>query len=152
MTYTLSNVDIFQFLVKNSLLRHAAIGIYPINKIPRNRDLNKQFIIINSDPAYLPGEHWFCIYFPDSGIPEFFDSLGNFPNYYSTDLLSILGAKFIYNCQRIQPKHSSTCGLYCLYYIYHRFKGLNFVEILQDFSNYLDYNDNIVVKFYEKYM
>lgn len=148
MDYTLSSEDIFQFLNKHNMMLKSTGKILPIDKVPIYKAQKNTFYIFNSDPTFLPGEHWMCMFIPESSPPEFFDSLGKSPWYYSKKLKDFLGPKFIYNCVRIQPTKTSTCGLYCLYFLYHRLKGVTFPDIMSTFSDYLNHNDNIVIDFY----
>jgi len=150
MSHTLSNEDIFQFLAKDEALMKKFGGVLPIDKLP-SKSIERSFFIINTDPALLPGEHWVCIFFPQESPPEFFDSLGRDPNYYSHNLAAFLGGRYMYNTARVQAYYSSTCGLYCLYFLHHRIRGVNFVDILKTFSSNLDYNEDVVINFYRKF-
>ena len=150
MTYALNNEDIFQFIMKDELLLEAIDGIYPIDKLPMFIHPAK-FYIINSDPSFLPGRHWMNIFSPYGSHPEFFDSLGRAPSFYSDAIPKFLGKKYVYNSIRLQPPNSSTCGLYCLYYVYHRLRGLTFSEILDRFSRDLEHNDAVVIDFYRSF-
>lgn len=148
MSHTLSSEDLFQFIFKDELMQQMTSGIYPIDKLPHIiSTLN--FCFINSDPSFLPGKHWICIFFPANSPPEFFDSLGRTPSHYSNAMISFLGQNYIYNTIRLQPQGSSTCGLFCLYFLYYRIRGYSFLDIIKTFTNNLHYNDAIVIDFYE---
>lgn len=148
MPYTLSNRDIAEIILRDEKMFHTTGGIFPIDKLPQNHTIDS-FYFINTDPSYLPGEHWVGAFFPEKSPPEFFDSIGQYPSIYSENITQFLGEKFIYNPVRLQTPYSSTCGLYCLYYLYHRCRDLPFMDILQVFSKNTNYNDNIVIDFYE---
>jgi len=150
MSYTLSSEDIFQFLMKDEAVMGMFGGVLPIDKLPHNAN-NESVFVINTDPAAEPGEHWVCVFFPHKSPPEFFDSLGRAPNFYSHNLASFLGVKYMFNTMRLQPYNSSTCGLYCLHYIHHRIRGVNFLGVLKMFSKNLEHNDDIVMNFYRKF-
>ena len=127
---------------------YATKGISPIDKLPKITT-PKSLYFINTDPAFLPGEHWVCVFFPEKNSPpEFFDSLGRAPTYYSKNIIHFLGSRYMYNSIRLQPPQTSTCGLYCLYFLYHRIRGFSFLEILESFSKNLQHNDVVVIDFY----
>jgi hypothetical protein len=150
MDYTMSNEDLFSFVSKDSLMHKETKGIFPIDKIPIVVKPHKM-LFINTDPASLPGKHWVCVFIPDNGPPEFFDSLGRSPLYYSKNLLRVLGHRFVHNTIRLQSYNSSTCGLFCLFYLYHRVRNINFMEILSAFSNNLEQNEDVVIDFYRSF-
>lgn len=151
MTYALTSKDIYQFLMKEELLMQATGGIFSIDTLPKN--VKDTIYFINSHPSNLPGEHWLVVYFPENlkkNTPEFFDSLGKGPNHYSTNITHFMGNQYVYNTQRLQAHNSSTCGLYCLYFLYYRVRGYSFSNILNRFSLNLKHNDSIVIDFFIK--
>lgn len=150
MSFALTNEDLFNFIMKDELMFRALAGIFPIDKLPKLTHPDK-FYLINSDPAFLPGKHWICVFFPQDVYAEFFDSLGRQPFFYSNAITNFIGNKCVYNSMRLQPPNSSTCGLYCLYFLYHRVRGKSFLNILETFSNDLEHNDAIVIDFYRDY-
>ena len=80
---------------------------------------------------------------------EFFDSFGRSPNnnqfpYEFKDF--IFDKNVSYSAFRVQQYTSSTCGYFCMYYIYSRSLGLDFGYIINQFMN-LKYNDDIVISF-----
>jgi hypothetical protein len=151
MSFNLQGEDIYNFIVKDGLMNKAMGGIYPSDETPPVIFLNN-FYIINTHPARLPGEHWVCAYFPNSSPPEFFDSYGNKPTFYTRGDISVfMGEKYLFNSMKLQPSYSATCGLYCLYFLYHRVRGISYKDIINVFSIDVDYNDSIVINFYKKF-
>lgn len=148
MSYSLSGKDIFGFILNDELLLKSFGGIFSIDEIPLLVEPNK-YVIVNSDPSFLPGKHWFCMFYAQGSNVEFFDSLGKEPFYYSSNIIQSVNKykKIIYSSKKIQPSNSSTCALYCLYYIYHRLRGYNFSSILNVFSDIVEHNDVIVIDF-----
>ena len=103
--------------------------------------------IVNTEPSNKRGSHWVCFYFAKDSYPEFFYSLGESPAFYDLDFQTFLlrnGKCFIHNVKRIQSYGSSLCGLYAVYFIWHRFMKESFEKILGHFSDNLDKNDNII--------
>lgn len=134
--------------MRDELLMQATGGVFSIDNLPES--VSESIYFINSDPSYLPGMHWICVYFPKNSPAEFFDSLGHAPNYYSQKLSLFMKNTFIYNTRRLQAYNSNTCGLYCLFFLYYRIRGYSFSEILENFTPNLDINDKIVIDFYLK--
>lgn len=151
MDFTLSSADLDKFLYSDILLYHNTGGVFSIDNLPRKK-ISKKCFIINTDPSFLPGKHWVAVFLPSVGFPEFFDSLGKNPSHYSEFLLDFLLEQnsngFVYNCNRLQSFKSSTCGLFCLYYLYFRIRGFNFVDLVKRFGKNLKHNDLIVTDFY----
>lgn len=151
MSFNLRTSDLEKYIYCDELLLYNSGGVFPMNKLPKEKN-NKKCFIINSDPSFLPGEHWFAVFFPTNSLPEFFDSLGRCPSYYSESLLNFLleenSEGFVYNSKPLQPSHSSTCGLFSLYFLYYRVRGYSFEDILERFGTNLEHNDLIVINFY----
>ena len=93
MTYTLSGTELEKLLNSDEYLFSEIGGVLPEDMLPKN--ISGKCYIVNSDPSYLPGEHWIAIYFPSQSVPEFFDSLGKTPSYYSNSIVSFLKRKKI---------------------------------------------------------
>ncbi len=101
-----------------------------VHQRPENRP---RLYIANTDPSWLGGSHWIAVYIPrDPNAPvEFFDSLGNRPEHYSTMLTQFLQRHtpastngYIYCTRRLQNKRSAMCGMYCLYFAANRCRGV----------------------------
>lgn len=148
--YALSSRDLENFIAKDENLLKKVHGIFPVDKIHCDKPSGK-FFIINTDPSYCEGKHWVSIYFPLNSLPEFFDSLGKSPSFYSNYILEFLiqnsAHGFVYNSKHIQKPFSSSCGLYCLYFIYFRSKNYSYENILKKFNNNSEENDCIVKRF-----
>ncbi|VDI57436.1 Hypothetical predicted protein [Mytilus galloprovincialis] len=83
--------------------------------------------VVNTDNCDQKGSHWVAFYFPASGPPEFFDSLGRYPETYQRyfrNVLIVNGPEYCVIGNQIQPNDSNTCGLYCIYYVKLRCRGL----------------------------
>ena len=87
-----------------------------------------------------------------SGVDiQFFCSYGLSPTYYNLDFPKISNVcNFVYNSTQLQPETSTTCGIYCLYFLYKRLKGFSVLNVVSnEFKrNSLKENDQIVLKFY----
>ena len=123
-------------------------GIYAKDQITTDMIKSKHFYIINLDDIYSPsnGTHWVVFYVDDDRI-EYFDSYGLKPPQIISE-----NYDYIYNSSQLQSYESKACGYYCLYFIYHRSHGFNFYEIIKQFSLVdLDYNQNLIKKFFNNY-
>lgn len=151
MAFILRTEDLLQSLSSDLLLLQETGGVFSTDNLPQKEIIKKSYII-NTDPSYLPGKHWVVVYFPKDSSGEFFDSLGRSPASYSHYILDFLiensSKEFIYNTQVLQPSRSSTCGMYCLFFLYYRVRGFSFEKILKYFSKNLEHNDNIVIEFF----
>ena len=76
--------------------------------------------IINVD-----NNHWICVWVDDEGRLTFFDSTGTHPKLYG------LRSSFR-NEKRYQPSESSTCGWYCLWFLFHMARGVS-VKQMDDY-------------------
>jgi hypothetical protein len=148
--YRLSNEDLYYFISQDELMLKSTKGVFPIDKLPTNIYPYKM-LLMNTDPAFLPGKHWVCMFIPNNGPSEFFDSIGKNPYQYSKKIVDFLGDTYLYNTVRLQPHNSDTCGLYCLYFLYHRIRNFSFMDILSSFKKDLEYNDEIVIDFYKSF-
>ena len=124
-------------------------GTFPKNRIPKKN--YKKFpisFIINTDPDYLPGQHWVAL-FLENNKAEYMDSFGFKPicceiqNYLKKYKIKMIK----YNTYPLQSISSSTCGAYCILYIKMRCNSFSFKDFLKIFSkNNTRYNDLIATK------
>lgn len=121
-------------------------GVVALNEVP-NVIKKPSVFIVNSDPNYLPGTHWYALYF--DRISEHFDSAGFEPNPVLENHLIVHGPQYKYNSTRVQNFNTDTCGLFCLFFVYFRCRGYTFNKIMNMFSNNLELNEHIVKYFYE---
>ncbi len=61
--------------------------------------------------------------------------------------LSICSNDITYNSILLQDNVSNTCGVYGIYYLFHRYRGHTLDSILSHFSNNLVLNDAVVGAF-----
>ena len=101
-------------------------------------------------------KHHFFVIYSSNNMFEIFDSLGflTIKKCVSPQFLQFLnnqlGLKTLKASQILQPSSSYLCGIYCLFYIIMRDKGLSFEEILRLFSNNRKHNDKFMTHFYNK--
>lgn len=108
---------------------------------------SKELGVINIDNSTGPGTHFTC-YFnaPDRDFVYYFDSYGmpsptNIEKYLLTS-----GKPLAFNNSQIQPIVSVTCGYYCIYVLKELNKGREFIDVLQEFTNDPDENEQMIQK------
>ena len=119
-------------------------GVFPANYFLNKDSAYPATYIVNTDSHNLPGKHWVAIYMTGNGHCEFFDSYGKPPQHYHPaweDWIHHNSHTWSYNRQCIQPMFSATCGLHCLFYLYHRCLGMDAKTILKIYSTNLSLND-----------
>ncbi len=91
-------------------------GVFARNELPI--PLFPGGYIINSEDRGSPGEHWLAVYVTEDGQVEFVDSLGRKPTDYELNL------NCTYYSSPVQLDSSRNCGLYVLYYLFWRTRGV----------------------------
>jgi len=107
---------------------------------------------MNTDPHYLPGEHWVAAYFTSDGRGEYFDSYGRRPLGPMKTMMNRCAWSVKYNQKIVQGLLASTCGHYCAYYLLHRARGMDMHDIVKVFGRDLQKNDQYVFSFVEDFM
>jgi len=121
-----------------------------IDKLPKTLPL-RHFVIVNLSPSGTEGSHWTLLVRSHKKCIEIFNSLGsdNVDNF-MPHFKFRFAAEVEYNNTQVQKSTTSTCGLFCVYFIIHR--ALNFDQSLNElmteiFSLDLEENENKVTKF-----
>ena len=131
-----------------SILRHdlhaAPIfkGVYSADTLPVLPETPGAYVV-NTDIAGNPGLHWVTFYFPENGLPEYFDSFGLKPidENFTDFIFSSRAKSYKYNTFQLQHIQSKVCGHYCLFYLLKRSRNQNFEDILNYFSVNTKKND-----------
>ena len=128
-----------------SMMKGIPVTICCADDLPDNVSDRPQTFVVNTDFCSGKGIHWVVFHFPKSGSVEFFDSLGNAPETYQRHFREVLilnGPQYCVVRNQLQPDDSDTCGLYCVYYVKMRCRGIDMEDILKSFSVHdLDGND-----------
>ena len=143
--------ELAHFLRSDRQTRTAFQGVCPINKLP-NRISYPCVLVVNTDLAGSPGEHWTCVYIDAFQKGVFFDSYGIGPRH------PVLLAFLNYHCLSwfhseipIQSVFSTKCGEFCLYFLFLRARGVSLQRILSPFDRLrLDKNDIFVSDWYRE--
>lgn len=116
---------------KIPLLKKKFQGVWPIDKIPQNPKTG--YYIINLDPSHKKGSHWVSVKITSRGKNIFFDSYGFPPQ--KGEIKSFVGKKYEFNRKRLQNIFSTTCGQWCLFFIYFAHKKFTLKEMFKHFSH-----------------
>ena len=123
-------------------------GVYTKDQITTDMIKNNKFYIINSDDFNSPtnGTHWTYFYYYKHKI-EYFDSYGLQP----PELIS-KNYLYTYNSSQLRSYGSKACGYFCLYFIYHRYHGVSYYNIIKRFSLVdLEYNQKLIIDCFNNY-
>ena len=136
--------QILKCLQTDSILKAQCAGVFPLDLMPPSRG-RPECMVVNLDPQNKPGSHWIAIYINQDGFGEFFDSYGRCPE--KKEIKNYLKKNckdWTVNEKLLQSPLSSTCGQYCIYFLYHRVYGVPMHRIVEVFSSDLNKNDFLV--------
>ena len=130
--FIMNNHEITRFMKSHPRTKGIFVSTHAADTLPNKpRTKLPSAYVINTHKSHQPGEHWVCIYFPISGLPEYFDSFGFLPK---KDFKNFLGEDYIYNKRFIQYPFSSVCGQYCMYFILRRSMNRTMSGIISQFT------------------
>jgi hypothetical protein len=134
-------------LLDDKYTKNYFVGVFARDELPIRVRIPSCFII-NTHNRNQPGEHWLAIFLNKDGSVEFFDSMGLPPSFYKLDkyLETISNNKIRYSTKRLQGFFSNYCGVYCLYFLYQRSRGVLFEDIINQFKD-INNNDKLIQKF-----
>jgi hypothetical protein len=129
------------------------LGVFARNRLPKHILQRPIALIINTDPDWLPGQHWVTIFLNVDGTADYFDSYGLQP--LCVEFLRFLSAHapqgVRYNAITLQHISSSTCGAYCVLYVLHRCLGKSHCEFVLKFTNNTRHNDRKIEEYYSMF-
>ena len=145
----LTTIQLNNVLMNNPVTKKYYIGTFPGCVIPAVKSKKYSFIT-NTDLHDQRGEHWNAWMVQGQKV-LFFDSFGRdpndstFPEIYR-ELLN--GFRILnYTKTRVQNFTSSTCGYYCIHFIYLLSLGLDFKFFLNEYTDDFRKNDIAVIDF-----
>lgn len=147
--------EILNFIAQYPHIQSWFLGIYNTDTLPRKIPIN-YFLIVNKSLSTENGSHWYCLFRVSRTELECFDSLGVDDERESLlKSVGFFGIRTIdYNKNKVQAEDSSTCGQFCLYFIFERLHNLDFsfAELLNDiFVRETEANEERVTQFYLNY-
>lgn len=138
--------EIDKVLSNNQNTKKKFLGVYAKDQLPKYA--HRGYYVINLDTSDKPGSHWVALEINKKGA-IFFDSYGLKPK--DVYILRFLkGKKIKYNQKHVQHPLSTTCGQWCIYFIWRRSTNWTLQEMLRAFfpKRFLtnDHVLNIVLK------
>jgi len=124
-------------------------GVFPYDCLPVITAFPTAYIA-NTDPQTKPGAHWIAMYFDHDGNGDYLDSYGRMPLPKFKSFLDKYSIEWQYNNKQLQAPLTSTCGQYCIYFLYQRSRGVPMQKILDGFGNDKFKNDKMVTDFVNK--
>lgn len=134
----------------NTFLKNDPVfmGCFPSDKLPPMKGANNpQSMIVNTQRASKPGEHWIalvmtkrhCFYFDSFGLPVI--------EFHITEYLSNYYSKVIYSSVCIQDIDSNKCGEFCIGFVKHTRCKKTYNTYLSNFNfKHVELNDLIVTR------
>ena len=140
--------EIRHLLSRNPITQSQFRGVFALDHIPRHPQSG--FYVINLDPSTKPGSHWVAAYLRKGKAQNiFFDSYGVAPR--KRRIQQLVGDKFIFNNKCVQHPFSTTCGQWCIYFIFNSSLGITMKKMMKPFQKHLLLNDHVMNSKIEKW-
>ena len=147
----MDTTQLIDILLKDKYAKKNFCGVIPLDHLPSKKLTHDCSFIVNSDKSHEKGQHWFAIYAPLNGYVEYFDPFGLRPIHEEIyDFINKNSNNFIYNNQQIQHLSSNKCGLFCLFFILTRSRGIPIEVSIKFFNKISKFNDEIIVNIFKK--
>ncbi len=140
----MNNIEIDQLLCSDKYSAPFFMGVFSCDKIPKTVQKPACFVA-NTSQAGESGMHWVA-FFVTKTLAEFFDSYGQKPQKQEfLEFLQTNAQTWFYNGKKLQGAISTTCGQYCVLYLMHRCRGVDFQSFLHHFTSiHGNFNDRKV--------
>ena len=125
-------------------------SVYSVDTLPSSITHYPIFIVLNTHPHNLKGQHWKVIFIHEDRRGELFDSLALPPNIPTQQWLNKHTRQWKRNARAFQHPLSASCGAFVLYFILNRLRVRRFESICQKFSTNLHANEKMIRKFYNE--
>jgi len=121
-------------------------GVFPYDCLPVVSAFPAAYIA-NTEPRTKPGAHWIAMYFDQDRNGDYFDSYGRIPLPKFKSFLDKYALEWQYNNKQLQTPLTSTCGQYCIYFLYQRVREMPLQKILNRFVEDTLKNDEMITNF-----
>ena len=123
--------EIEVMMKQNKVTQKLFKGVYAADEVPD--DIKKScFVIVNMDPSTEAGSHWVAMMVNPGRRSEYFDSFGlpvPYPRFER-----ILGGRYIMSKEQLQASYTTTCGQWCMFYVWCRCAKYTFKQIISMFK------------------
>lgn len=142
----MNNHEITRLLTHRLSGRRLYRGVYPKDLLPAKIPETPSAYVINTDTSRGPGKHCVAVYFAVSGKAEYFDSFGLPPLDKEIKAFIKRNSQSVsHNSRLLQNITSSACGLYVVYFVLGKSKGLSLQRLTTPFQpHHLQKNDRRV--------
>lgn len=134
----------FATCIADPEIKKHCLGILPSDKLPSNQRLG--CIIVNEDTHGGPGTHWVALLTLPNNQTEYYDSYGREPLVKGIQRF-LQGRDVRCSGRMVQSPFSTTCGQHCLYYLFHRCRGVSLPKIVDSYKQEQQLNDDMVCDF-----
>ena len=120
-------------------------GVFARDSLPKNPE--EGFYIMNFDKLGEPGSHWVCMQIGKSRN-SYFDSYGKRPpKFVAVHFHRFLGnkKKIERNSKQLQSEFSTTCGQWCMYFVWRKCTGWNMKNITSPFKTEIPLTNDYVM-------
>ena len=106
------------------------------------------WIVCNTNPSWKPDDgHWVAVHLDSDGRGFFFDSFGRDAVWFGFDQFMMDNcSEWMYNDKRLQSFASNACGHHVAAFCVFTMNGMSYADHMSLFSDNVDVNDYIVVK------
>lgn len=149
----MDNLELHNILSTNHHTKRVYASVLPIDLLPKDpppMSLRPYAMVINLAPftrrstTKASTEHWVVLYLESKKYSEYFDSMILEP---PTNIKKLLiNDDYLLSNKQLQDYLTSTCGAYCVYYVFMKSIGYSMQAILDKFTE--DYISNDVAVTY----
>ncbi len=139
----MDTVQINRIARNDSEMQKYFLGVFPADKTPK---ANLGCMIVNEDKSTKAGTHWVALFVLPNKQAEYFDSYGKRRK--AAPISQFLKEFNVTQSNaQVQGQFSSSCGQHCLYFLYHRCRGIQYADILDSYTTSQMENDEMVTEF-----
>ena len=133
----MNNAQLTELLSRHPRTRRVFRGVFPRDLLPlRVPQATRCAYVINTDTSHGPGKHWVAVFFDGLGGADYFDSFGLPPRHVEVEkfIKRNSSSPLRYSSRLIQSVTSWFCGLYVVYFVAARCRGLSLRSLLVPFK------------------
>ena len=121
-----------KLLLKDPCTRLSFRGVYSSDTLPL--DAREGLYIVNEAKSHEPGTHWISLHItPKRRKNVYFDSYGRKPTLKEVE--NFLGHKYVHNKKTLQHMLSTSCGQWCMYFVWRRSQNWKPSKITSPFNS-----------------